>query len=105
MVELKFAEAMVDSCVIFDSLKDVRSFSDSRKSADRIAIDKLIELKKEGVLGCIRTINLELETAKDQRQDEIDQKWGNFSVRDIGIGLLGNLKKKHYSRSITPIKG
>ncbi len=98
MVTVKSMEVIIDSCVIFDSLKSLSSFSDSQKREDRTAIGKLIDLKGKGVISCSRTINLELETAKDERQEEIEQKWGGFSVRDIGIGLLCNLKKKHYDQ-------
>ena len=98
MIAVKPIEVIIDSCVIFDSLKDINSFSDSQKRLDKTAIDKLIDMKSKGVISCTRTINLEFETAKDKRQDEIDAKWGDFSVRDIGIGLLANLKIKHYDK-------
>lgn len=89
-------EVIIDSSVVFDSLEYLDCFSNKEKKEDRIALEKIIELKKDNRISCIRTINAEFEIAKDTKQKEIDQKWGQFIIRDMGIGLKASLKQKCY---------
>jgi hypothetical protein len=89
-------EVIIDSSVILDSLQDIDSFSEAKKKEDRVAIDKIISLKQNKKICCIRTINLEYEIAKDNRQNAIEQKWGKFTIKDRGIGLKATLKEKYY---------
>lgn len=89
-------EAYVDSSVIFDSLEDVSNLIGVEKKEDRIAIEKIANLKIGGSIDCYTIINIEFQIAKDDRQDAIEQKWGKFLVKDIGIGLNTTLKTKYY---------
>lgn len=102
-------EVLIDSSVIFDSLEEIIHFPDAKKKEDRVAIDKIVELKKNDKIACIRTINTEFEVAKETRQEAIDRKWGKFLIRDVGIGLKASLRHKHYDeiwdRKFNEIKG
>lgn len=102
-------EVLIDSSVILDSLEEFIHFSDGKKNEDRVAIDKIVELKQNDKIVCIRTINTEFEIAKETRQEAIDKKWGKFIIRDAGIGLKASLRHKHYDeiwdRKFNEIKG
>lgn len=89
-------EVYIDSSIVIDSLNDISSVTGSKKKEDRVAIEKIIDLKQNKKIICIRTINTEYEIAKDNRQGEINQKWGEFIIRDACIGLMANLKQKDY---------
>lgn len=91
-------EVIIDSSVIIDSLEEITQFSNIKKKEDRLAIEKIIDLKQNNQIICIRTINAEFEIAKEIRQEMINKKWGEFPKRDIGIGLKASLSQKYYNQ-------